>query len=81
MLPLRNGAPEGIVNLKRISRILLLHVGDCAFLRATNGGYILGSSLKLTIPAGHLPLESCTARCLFAVPEKNLALPLGHTLY
>ena len=41
---------HGIVNLKRISRILPLHVGDCAFLSATNGGHFPRSSLKLTIP-------------------------------
>jgi hypothetical protein len=32
----------------------LLHVGDCAFLRATNGGHFPGSRLKLTIPAEQL---------------------------
>jgi hypothetical protein len=42
---------NGIVNLKRISRILPLDVGDCAFLSATNGGHFPGSALKLTIPS------------------------------
>ena len=42
---------DGIVNLKRISRILPLHVGDCAFPSATNGGHFRRSSLKLTMPA------------------------------
>jgi hypothetical protein len=44
----------GIVNLKRISRILPLHVRDCAFLSTTNGGHFPRSSLKLTIPVGRL---------------------------
>ncbi len=45
---------SGIVNLKRISRILRPLVGDCAFLNTTNGGHFPGSSLKLTIPIGRV---------------------------
>jgi serine/threonine protein kinase len=39
-------APTGIVNLKRSSRILPRHVGDCAFLSATNGGHFPGLHLS-----------------------------------